>query len=40
MDIYIDKSAVVDEGARVGDGTKIWHWSHVSSTAIIGKIVQ
>ena len=30
-------SAVVDEGARIGRGTKIWHFSHIMSTAVIGK---
>lgn len=34
---YAHESAYVDEGAQVGDGTKIWHFSHVMSTAIIGK---
>ena len=29
-------SAIVDEGAQVGDGTRIWHWVHVSSKARIG----
>lgn len=29
-------SAYVDEGAQVGDGTKIWHFSHVMAGAIIG----
>lgn len=29
-------SAIVDEGAQVGEGTKIWHFSHVTSGAIIG----
>ncbi len=29
-------SAVVDAGARIGDGTKIWHFSHVMPGARIG----
>jgi UDP-2-acetamido-3-amino-2,3-dideoxy-glucuronate N-acetyltransferase len=29
-------SAYVDDGALVGDGTKIWHFCHVSSGARIG----
>lgn len=33
----IHETAVVDEGASIGDGTKIWHWVHVSSDARIGK---
>jgi UDP-2-acetamido-3-amino-2,3-dideoxy-glucuronate N-acetyltransferase len=33
---YVHESAVVDAGARIGDGTKIWHFSHVSAGAEIG----
>jgi UDP-2-acetamido-3-amino-2,3-dideoxy-glucuronate N-acetyltransferase len=29
-------TAIVDAGAVVGDGTRIWHWSHVSSKVTIG----
>jgi UDP-2-acetamido-3-amino-2,3-dideoxy-glucuronate N-acetyltransferase len=30
-------SAVIDQGARIGDGTRIWHWVHVSAQARIGQ---
>lgn len=30
-------TAIVDEGARIGDGTRIWHWVHVSGGAVIGE---
>ena len=30
-------SAIVDAGAEIGDGTRIWHWVHVCSGARIGK---
>jgi UDP-2-acetamido-3-amino-2,3-dideoxy-glucuronate N-acetyltransferase len=30
-------TAIVDEGALVGDGTRIWHWVHVCSGARIGR---
>ena len=30
-------TAVLDEGCKVGDGTKIWHFSHIMSKAEIGK---
>lgn len=33
----IHKTAVVDEGALLGVGTRIWHFSHVCSTAVIGQ---
>ncbi len=31
------ETAIVDEGARVGDGTRIWHWVHVCARARIGE---
>jgi len=30
-------SALIDEGAQIGDGTRIWHWVHVSGKARIGQ---
>jgi UDP-2-acetamido-3-amino-2,3-dideoxy-glucuronate N-acetyltransferase len=33
---FIHESAYVDAGAVVGDGTKIWHFSHVMPGAVIG----
>ena len=35
--IRIDRRAVVEEGAEIGDGTAIWHFSHVRSGSRIGK---
>jgi UDP-2-acetamido-3-amino-2,3-dideoxy-glucuronate N-acetyltransferase len=32
----IHPSAVVDQGAIIGDGTAIWHFSHICSGAVIG----
>lgn len=29
-------SAIIDEGAQIGAGTRIWHWVHVSPQARIG----
>jgi len=37
MAIFIHESSYVDEGAVVGDGTKIWHFCHVLSGAQIGE---
>lgn len=34
---YIHPTAVVDEGAQLGEGTKIWHFSHIYPKAVIGK---
>jgi len=30
-------TAVIDEGCEIGDGTKIWHFSHIMNGARIGK---
>lgn len=35
--VLIHSTAIVDEGAELGIGTKVWHWSHISSNAKIGK---
>jgi len=37
MQPFIHPTAVVDEGARIGAGTKVWHFSHVSGGASIGE---
>jgi UDP-2-acetamido-3-amino-2,3-dideoxy-glucuronate N-acetyltransferase len=37
MDYFVHESSYVDEGAEIGKGTKIWHFSHVLSGAIIGE---
>ncbi|KTD21386.1 acyltransferase [Legionella londiniensis] len=31
------ESAIIDAGAQIGQGTRIWHWVHVSSGAKIGE---
>jgi len=36
-DIYIHPTAVVDEGCKIGEGSKIWHFCHLMPKAIIGK---
>jgi UDP-2-acetamido-3-amino-2,3-dideoxy-glucuronate N-acetyltransferase len=35
--LKIHPSAIVDEGSVVGEGTAIWHFSHVCAGAVIGK---
>lgn len=37
MAVTVHPSAIVDEGATIGDGTRIWHFCHVSSGAVIGR---
>jgi UDP-2-acetamido-3-amino-2,3-dideoxy-glucuronate N-acetyltransferase len=34
---FAHESAYVDDGSTIGAGTKIWHFSHVMSGAIIGE---
>ena len=34
---FAHESSYVDAGASVGDGTKIWHFSHVMPGAVIGE---
>jgi UDP-2-acetamido-3-amino-2,3-dideoxy-glucuronate N-acetyltransferase len=34
---FVHESAYVDDGAEVGEGTKIWHFSHVMKGARIGQ---
>jgi UDP-2-acetamido-3-amino-2,3-dideoxy-glucuronate N-acetyltransferase len=34
---YINNYAVVDDNVEIGEGTKIWHFSHVQSGSKIGK---
>jgi UDP-2-acetamido-3-amino-2,3-dideoxy-glucuronate N-acetyltransferase len=36
-DPFIHESAYVDDGARIGSGTKIWHFCHVMPGAVIGE---
>jgi UDP-2-acetamido-3-amino-2,3-dideoxy-glucuronate N-acetyltransferase len=34
---FVHESSYVDEGCRIGAGTKIWHFSHVMTGAVIGE---
>ena len=37
MSSNIHPTAIVDDGAQIGEGTRVWHWVHISSGARIGK---
>jgi len=37
MKYFKDPTAIVDEGAVIGEGTKIWHWTHIRESARIGR---
>ena len=34
---YVNDYAVVDDNVEIGEGTKVWHFSHIQSGARIGK---
>ena len=36
-DYFVHESSYVDDGAVIGAGTKIWHFSHVMPGAVIGE---
>jgi UDP-2-acetamido-3-amino-2,3-dideoxy-glucuronate N-acetyltransferase len=36
-DYFVHESSYVEEGARIGRGTKIWHFCHVMPGAVIGE---
>src|SRR4029079_18712796 len=38
-DYFVHESAYVDEGAEIGTGTKIWHFSHVMKGSRLGEKV-
>lgn len=40
MTISIHPSAIVDEGAQIGEGSRVWHFVHVCGGARIGKGVS
>lgn len=36
MSYYVHPSSIIDENCTIGDGTKIWHFSHIMSGCVIG----
>lgn len=38
--VFIHETAVVDEGAKIGGGSKIWHFCHVMGGAQVGSRVS
>lgn len=34
---HVHPTAIVDDGAAIGEGTRVWHWVHVCSGAVIGR---
>jgi UDP-2-acetamido-3-amino-2,3-dideoxy-glucuronate N-acetyltransferase len=37
LNYYVNEHAVVDDNVEIGEGTKVWHFSHVQSGSKIGK---
>ena len=37
MSYFAHPTAVIDENCIIGDGTKIWHFSHIMSGCVIGE---
>lgn len=37
METFIHPTAIIDEAVTIGEGTKIWHFCHVSTGAVIGE---
>ena len=35
-DVFIHETAIVDEGAQIGPGSRVWHWVHICAQAVIG----
>lgn len=40
MNYYQHPSAIVDEGAQIGEGSRIWHFTHVCGGARVGARVS
>ena len=36
-DYFVHESSYVDDGVTIGKGTKIWHFCHIQSGAVIGE---
>ncbi|MFT5779283.1 MAG: UDP-2-acetamido-3-amino-2,3-dideoxy-glucuronate N-acetyltransferase [Crocinitomicaceae bacterium] len=37
MNYFAHETAVIDEGCQIGDGTKIWHFSHIMPDCVLGE---
>jgi UDP-2-acetamido-3-amino-2,3-dideoxy-glucuronate N-acetyltransferase len=36
-DFFAHETAVIDDGCIIGSGTKIWHFSHIMTNAVLGE---
>ena len=37
IDVYVHGSAIVENGAKLGSGTKVWHFCHIMPSVVLGK---
>lgn len=37
MGYFAHETAIVDDGCQIGEGTKIWHFSHIMPDCVIGE---
>ena len=37
MDYQKHETAIIDKGAKIGGGSRIWHWAHICAGAVIGE---
>ena len=40
MGYKVHPTAIIDDGAEIGEGSRVWHWAHVCSGAKIGQGVS
>ena len=40
MNYQVHPSAIIDDGAQIGEGSRIWHFVHVCGGARVGKFVS
>jgi UDP-2-acetamido-3-amino-2,3-dideoxy-glucuronate N-acetyltransferase len=36
MNYYVHPTSIIDDNCQIGEGTKIWHFSHIMPGAVIG----
>ena len=36
-DYFVHESSYIDDGVKIGEGTKIWHFCDIQTGAVIGE---
>ncbi len=39
-DYFRHPSAIIDDGAQIGEGSRVWHFAHICSGAVVGRGVS